>query len=94
MVEQYLRKEIKLIELKPALADARKAAQELEENPTVQVAARAVATACAVIVRARPCFGYGVFRVPKNEIPKTNKPPAMRVVGIALAYSKKPPMVQ
>ena len=48
----------------------------------------------SLFVRARPCFGYGVFRVPKNEIPKTNKPPAMRVVGIALAYSKKPPMVQ
>ena len=48
----------------------------------------------AFFVRARPGFGYGVFRVPKNEIPETNKPPAMRVVGIALAYSKKPPMVQ
>ena len=45
-------------------------------------------------VRARPCFGYGVFRVPKNGMPKTNKPPAMRVVGIASAYSKKPPVVQ
>ena len=47
-----------------------------------------------LVVRARPCFGYGVFRVPKNVMPKTNKPPAMRVVGVAVAYSRKPPVVQ
>ena len=47
-----------------------------------------------IFVRARPCFGYGVFRVPKNGIPKINKPPAMRVVRVALAYSKKPPVIQ
>ncbi len=34
----------------------------------------------AFIVRARPCFTRGVFRVPKNGMRKTNKPPAMRVV--------------
>ena len=45
------------------------------------------------IVRARPCFGYGVFRVPKNGMPETNKPLAMRVVKAALAYSKKPPVL-
>ena len=33
-----------------------------------------------LIVRARPCFTRGVFRVPKNGMRKTNKPPAMRVV--------------
>ena len=44
-------------------------------------------------VRARPCFGYGVFRVPKNGMPETNKPLAMRVVKAALAYSKKPPVL-
>lgn len=43
------------------------------------------------IVRARPCFQDGVFRVPKNGMLETNKPLAMRVVGNALASSKKPP---
>ena len=47
-----------------------------------------------IIVRARPCFGHEVFRVPKNVMTKTNKPPAMRVVRIALAYRKKPPVIQ
>lgn len=27
-----------------------------------------------------PCFTRGVFRVPKNEMRKTNKPPARQVV--------------
>ena len=42
----------------------------------------------ALIVRARPCFQDGVFRVPKNGMLETNKPLAMRVVGNALAYRK------
>lgn len=45
------------------------------------------------IVRARPCFQDGVFRVPKNGMLETNKPLAMRVVEDALAYSKKPPVI-
>ena len=44
-------------------------------------------------VRARPCFWSRVFRVPKNEATKTKIPPALRVVGFALAYSRKPPML-
>ena len=40
------------------------------------------------VVRARPCFQDGVFRVPKNGMLETNKPLAMRVVGNALAYRK------
>ena len=40
------------------------------------------------LVRARPCFQDGVFRVPKNGMLETNKPLAMRVVGNALAYRK------
>ena len=40
------------------------------------------------IVRARPCFQDGVFRVPKNGMLETNKPLAMRVVGNTLAYRK------
>ena len=47
-----------------------------------------------LVVRARPCLRYGVFRVPKNGMPETNKPLAMRVVGDALAYSKKPPVLK
>ena len=31
------------------------------------------------IVRPRACFHCEVFRVPKNETLKTNKPPAMQV---------------
>ena len=41
-----------------------------------------------LVVRARPCFQDGVFRVPKNGMLETNKPLAMRVVGNALAYRK------
>jgi hypothetical protein len=33
-----------------------------------------------LVVRAMLCFMRGVFRVPKNGMRKTNKPPAMRVV--------------
>ena len=40
-----------------------------------------------------PVFHCEVFRVPKNEAPKTKIPPALRVVGFALAYSRKPPML-
>lgn len=40
-------------------------------------------------VRVRPCFQYGVFRVPKNGMLETNKPLAMRGVRDALAYGKK-----
>lgn len=42
----------------------------------------------SLLVRARPCFQDGVFRVPKNGMLETNKPLAMRVVGNALAYRK------
>lgn len=41
-----------------------------------------------LFVRPRACFHCGVFRVPKNGTLKIKKPPAMRVVGDALAYSK------
>ena len=47
-----------------------------------------VRIAHALLVRARPCFQDGVFRVPKNGMLETNKPLAMRVVGNALAYRK------
>ena len=34
------------------------------------------------------------FADPKNGTLETNKPPALRVVEIALAYSIKPPVLQ
>ena len=40
-----------------------------------------------------PVFDAEFFADPKNGESKTNKPPAMRVVEIALAYSEKPPVV-
>ena len=50
-------------------------------------------SAADYIVRPRACFHCVVFRVPKNGTLKTNKPPAMQVVGIALALCEKPPMI-
>ena len=47
-----------------------------------------------LFVWPRASFHCGVFRAPKNETLKTNKPPALRVDIIALAYSKKPPVLQ
>ena len=35
---------------------------------------------CFFVVRAMPCFTRGVFRVSKNEMRKTIKPPARQVV--------------
>ena len=58
-------------------------------NPSANVNnEQAAYQACSFIVRARPCFQDGVFRVPKNGMLETNKPLAMRVVGNALAYRK------
>ena len=41
------------------------------------------------IVRARPCFHCGVFRVPKNGALKTNKPPAMQVSQHCFSLQQK-----
>ena len=40
-----------------------------------------------------PVFGRS-FSSSEKWSPNTKKPPAMRVVGNALAYRKKPPMIQ
>ena len=46
------------------------------------------------IVRAWPCSPLRSFSlIRKTELWRTNKPPALRVVGIALALCKKPPMI-
>ena len=48
----------------------------------------------ALIVRAGPCSPLRSFSlIRKTELWRTNKPPALRVVRIALALCKKPPMI-
>ena len=45
-------------------------------------------------VRAKPCFTLWSFSlIRKTELWKTNKPPAVRVVEVASAYSIKPPVL-
>ncbi len=45
-------------------------------------------------VRAKPCFTVWSFSlIRKTELWKTNKPPAVRVVEVASAYSIKPPVL-
>ena len=47
-----------------------------------------------LIVRARPCFTLWSFSlIRKTELWKTNKPPAVRMVEVASAYSIKPPLL-
>ena len=47
-----------------------------------------------LFVRARPCFTLWSFSlIRKTELWKTNKPPAVRVVEVASAYSIKPPVL-
>ena len=46
------------------------------------------------VVRAKPCFTVWSFSlIRKTELWKTNKPPAVRVVEVASAYSIKPPVL-
>lgn len=42
-----------------------------------------------LFVRPRACFQYGVFRVPKNGILETNKPPAMQVSQHCFSLQEK-----
>lgn len=47
-----------------------------------------------LIVRAKPCLPLCSFSlIRKTELWETNKPPAVRVVEVALAYSIKPPVI-
>lgn len=47
-----------------------------------------------LFVRAWPCSPLRSFSlIRKTELWRTNKPPALRVVGIALALCKKPPLI-
>ena len=48
----------------------------------------------SLLVRAKPCFPKFRFSlIRKTELWKTNKPPAVRVVEVASAYSIKPPVL-
>ena len=50
--------------------------------------------AVLIAVRAWPCSPLRSFSlIRKTELWRTNKPPALRVVGIALALCKKPPLI-
>ena len=47
-----------------------------------------------LFVRAWPCSPLRSFSlIRKTELWRTNKPPALRVVKIALALCKKPPLI-
>lgn len=58
--ERYLAGESKLAELKPLLRTARTIASGVT-NPTAQAAARAAATACAVITTPTNAFGFLLY---------------------------------
>lgn len=60
-VEACLAGTLPLKELKPLLADARKAGQELNDNPVQQAAARAVGTAAAVLTTPTNALGYTFY---------------------------------
>lgn len=60
-VEACLRGERTLKELKPCLADARKASQALTATPVQQAAARAIATACAVLNTPTGALGFTFY---------------------------------
>ena len=48
----------------------------------------------SIIVRAKPCLPLCSFSlIRKTELWETNKPPAVRVVEDASAYSIKPPVL-
>ena len=48
----------------------------------------------SLFVRAKPCFTLWSFSlIRKTKLWKTNKPPAVRVVEVASAYSIKPPVL-
>lgn len=64
-VESVLNKEITLKELKPALADARRAAKQLADSraadPVSLAAARAVSTACSTAQTPTNAFGFLLY---------------------------------
>lgn len=56
--EKHLAGELLLKELKPVIKEAQLLARDAEGNPVAQAAARAVATACAVINTPTNALGY------------------------------------
>lgn len=60
-VREYLEGSRKLAEVKPFLREAAQTAREADANPAAQAAARAVATACAVIQTPTNALGYTFY---------------------------------
>lgn len=60
-VKAYLRGDARQSELKALLREARRIAQEAEENPAAQAAARAVATACATVQTPTSALGFTFY---------------------------------
>ena len=57
-VKKCIRKEIPLKEARKIFAEARKAGQEITEHPAAQAAARAIGTACAVLLTPTNALGF------------------------------------
>ncbi len=60
-VGSYLNQEMSLKDLKPFLADSRKAAQEIKDDPIAQAAARAVSTACSTAQTITGALGFTFY---------------------------------
>ena len=56
--EEYLQGDKKLTEVKPILREAAQIARDITDNPIAQAAARAIATACAVIQTPTNTLGF------------------------------------
>lgn len=59
--EAFARGERSLMEVKPVLTEARKAAQELNATPVQQAAARAIGTACATAITPTNALGFTFY---------------------------------
>ncbi|HIT80221.1 MAG TPA: hypothetical protein IAC40_08085 [Candidatus Faecivivens stercorigallinarum] len=57
----YLSGELRLAEVKPFLKAARQAAQDADQFPAAQAAARAIATACAVVQNPPGALGFTFY---------------------------------
>lgn len=74
--KKYLTGDIKLNEIKQRLKESRQIANEFENNPIAQAAARAISTACATIQTPTNSVGfifYGAATVAYSEVGITEK---------------------
>lgn len=56
--ESYLKGEMKSAEIKPQIKEGQLIARDVTDNPVLQAAARAISTACAVIVTPTNALGF------------------------------------